>query len=118
MSEVPKGLGSVPGVLYLLPANGYNHWGAEVSNWKLRLRTDGRLRGVPPRPLYRQQEVVMEYLFERGNPRRVMHIERKTITGEHTLKALCRIKLPFNTTSNVPLGQRICKNCIKELRRS
>jgi hypothetical protein len=56
----------------------------------------------------------MRFLYERGHKRRVMHLcGYDPRTGEPTMSALCGIKLAFNTTCNLPLGQRVCKRCQK-----
>ena len=60
----------------------------------------------------------MAYLYERGKRRRVMHLEAHTIIGRGMFTALCRIPLPFNTTANVPLGRKTCKNCLRVLKES
>lgn len=52
------------------------------------------------------------YLFEAGKRRRVMHLQRFTITGQPLFEALCGISHRFNRAINVPLGRRTCKNCL------
>lgn len=56
----------------------------------------------------------MRYLYRRGHGarRRVMHLTGyDPRTGKPTMEALCGFRYPFNTTSNVPWGQRTCKRC-------
>ena len=59
----------------------------------------------------------MNYVYERGKGRRVMHIEKTDMAGNSTMKSLCGTKLPFDTTINAPfaLGKKVCKNCLKIL---
>lgn len=61
----------------------------------------------------------MRFIYERGRGRRrVMHLcGYDALTGEPSMRALCGIGHPFNTTSNVPLGRPTCKNCLREARR-
>lgn len=58
----------------------------------------------------------MRYIFECGKPRRVMHIQKFTVSGHPLMESLCGISLNFDRTINVPfgLGRSICKNCKKE----
>lgn len=57
----------------------------------------------------------MRYLYERGHKRRVMHLcGYDPRTGEPTMRALCGMRLPFNTTCNLPLGRPTCKRCLGE----
>ncbi|MBO0813614.1 MAG: hypothetical protein J2P30_00445 [Actinobacteria bacterium] len=52
------------------------------------------------------------YRFAPGARRRVMHLTGfDPMTGKPTMQALCGLRYPFNTTINVPLGQRVCKRC-------
>ena len=55
----------------------------------------------------------MNYLWEHKKPRRVMHIQRHTVTGKPLFAALCGIRLRFNRAINAPfaLGRRVCKKC-------
>ncbi len=57
----------------------------------------------------------MRYLYNRGPGarRRVMHLTPYSpITGEPTMLPACNDKrLRFDTTSNFPFGQRVCKRC-------
>lgn len=53
----------------------------------------------------------MRYIYERGKRRRVMHIATFTTIGQMLLIAQCGTPLDFDTSVNVPLGRRICKNC-------
>lgn len=56
----------------------------------------------------------MSYVFEAGkSQRRVMHLERYTVTGEQTFTALCGIAHRFNRSINVPLGRRTCRSCLR-----
>lgn len=57
----------------------------------------------------------MRYLYQAGKPRRVMHAQLFTLTGEPTFTALCGIRLAFNRSVNVPLGRALCKLCAKRL---
>ena len=57
----------------------------------------------------------LQYIYQRGHPRRVMHFTELDKFGEPTMRSLCRIGIPFDTTINVPLGQKICRNCRREL---
>ena len=60
----------------------------------------------------------MRFLYERGHPRRVMHLcGYDPLSGDPTMVPLCGIALPFNTTCNFPLGQRICKRCARQVQR-
>lgn len=56
----------------------------------------------------------MRYIYERGKPRRVMHIALTNAVGELTGDALCGIDHAFNTTINAPfgLGRKVCKACL------
>lgn len=59
----------------------------------------------------------MRYIYRRGYGarRRVMHLcgyDEKT--GEPTLRPLCRINARFDTSCNLPLGQAVCKPCMKK----
>lgn len=52
------------------------------------------------------------YRRGRGARRRVMHLcGYDPMTGKPTMVPLCGIHQPFNTTCNLPLGQRTCKRC-------
>lgn len=56
----------------------------------------------------------MTFLLKRGAPKRVAHIAiHDRLTGEPTGEALCGIERqwPCDTSSNVPWGRRVCKNC-------
>lgn len=58
----------------------------------------------------------MRYLYQRGTDprrRRVMHLcGYDPRTGEPTMEPLCgRVRLRFDTTCNVRLGQPVCKYC-------
>lgn len=53
----------------------------------------------------------MQYLYQRGKRRRVMHLQRFTVAGEQTFEALCGICLDFDTSINVPLCRRVCRRC-------
>ena len=56
----------------------------------------------------------MRFIYRRGNGarRRVMHLcGYNAATGKPTMVPLCGIKQEFNTSCNLPLGQRICKRC-------
>lgn len=55
----------------------------------------------------------MQYIWEAGKSRRVMHIQKHTIAGQPLMAALCNISHAFNRTINAPwgLGRRICINC-------
>ena len=56
----------------------------------------------------------MRYLYRRGYGarRRVMHLTLfDPRTGEPTMVPLCGINQQFDTTCNLPLGQRACKRC-------
>jgi hypothetical protein len=62
----------------------------------------------------------MRYLYKRGRGglRRVMHLcGYDPTTGQPTMQALCGSKLAFDTTCNLPLGQRRCKRCFAILNR-
>lgn len=64
--------------------------------------------------------MAVRYLFRRGSGarRRVMHIaERHPITGDPTMMPLCgRLwSQPFDTTSNVPLGGKVCVRCRRQM---
>lgn len=57
----------------------------------------------------------MRYLYQRGKRRRVMHLcGYDPRSGEPTMQPLCGIRLALDTTINVPLGRRTCKNCRRE----
>lgn len=58
----------------------------------------------------------MIYIYKRGEGirRRVFHIASHDRFGEIN-GSLCR-KTEFDTTINLPLGKKICKLCLKELR--
>lgn len=56
----------------------------------------------------------MRFLYKRGKGarRRVMHLcGFDPRTGQPTMRPLCGIALDFDTTINLPLGQRRCKRC-------
>lgn len=56
----------------------------------------------------------MRFVFRTpGANRRVMHIERHTVTGAETFQPLCDTPGPFNRTINAPwgLGRPVCKRC-------
>jgi hypothetical protein len=54
----------------------------------------------------------VRYLYQRGKPRRVMHLcGYDPRSGEPTMQPLCGIDLPLNTSINVPLGRPTCKRC-------
>jgi len=58
----------------------------------------------------------VRFLYKRGRGarRRVMHLTPfDPRTGKPTMFPLCPTRLPFDTTCNLPLGQRICKRCRK-----
>lgn len=58
----------------------------------------------------------MRYLYRRGKgaTTRVMHLcGYDPRTGEPTMMPLCGYPQRFDTTSNVPWGQRTCKRCWK-----
>lgn len=62
----------------------------------------------------------MQYLFKRGegSTKRVMHIERTTSTGEHSMQPLCgNYRVTYDTTCNLPLGRPTCKECLRALYR-
>lgn len=62
----------------------------------------------------------MRYLYRRGHGanRRVMHLcGYDPRSGEPTMTPLCGHAGPFNTTTNVPLGQPTCKRCRVEANR-
>lgn len=52
------------------------------------------------------------FLYERGKPRRVMHISKYNERGE-IVGAMCGIDLNLNTSINrsFGLGRKVCKNC-------
>jgi len=56
----------------------------------------------------------MRYIWEKGKPRRVMHIQRFDRSGQASMSALCGIDLNFNRTINAPwgLGRKVCKKCL------
>ena len=61
----------------------------------------------------------MRYLYKRGAGarRRVMHLTPfDPWTGEPTMRPLCGSSLRFDTTCNLPLGGRVCKNCLRNAR--
>lgn len=56
----------------------------------------------------------MRFLYRRGQGarRRVMHLcGYDPRTGDPTMEPLCGIRQRFDTTCNLPLGQRTCKRC-------
>lgn len=56
----------------------------------------------------------MRFLYRRGRgaKRRIMHLcGYDQWTGEPTMVALCGSHQAFDTTCNLPLGQRVCKRC-------
>lgn len=58
----------------------------------------------------------MRYLYRRGPGarRRVMHLcGYDPRTGKPTMVPLCGSTYGFDTTCNLPLGQRVCKTCRK-----
>lgn len=60
----------------------------------------------------------MRYLYRTpGAERRVMHIERMTVTGDETWRPLCNTGGAFNRSINAPfgLGRPRCKRCLAEL---
>jgi len=57
----------------------------------------------------------MRYLYRRGHGarRRVMHLTPyDPRTGQPTMSALCGSRQAFDTTCNLPLGQRVCRRCL------
>ena len=59
----------------------------------------------------------MRYIYERGKRRRVMHIARYDSLGHLLMSSFCWSPLPFDTTVNVPLGRKTCKNCLRNIER-
>ena len=59
----------------------------------------------------------MRYLWEKGKPRRVLHIQKFNNIGRGSMQTLCKIKLSFNASINAPftLGRKVCKNCLRQL---
>jgi hypothetical protein len=62
----------------------------------------------------------MRYLYQRGTGarRRVVHLcGYDPITGDPTMRPVCGRNngLSFDTTSNVPWGQPLCKRCRRAL---
>lgn len=53
------------------------------------------------------------FLYRRGKgaKRRVMHMPAYNRAGQ-IVSALCG-RMDFDTSCNLPLGQRICKDCLK-----
>ena len=58
----------------------------------------------------------MRYIWEKGKPRRVMHIEKTDKVGTPLGVAICGIPHNFNRSINAPwgLGRKVCKNCKKD----
>lgn len=63
----------------------------------------------------------MVYIYQRGKRRRRMHLQEHSKAGiglvwshDGSMVPLCRRKgLGLDTSINVPLGRRICKDCRK-----
>ena len=56
----------------------------------------------------------LNYIWQSGKKRRVMHIAKFTQTGQMLMEALCSIRLPFDRSINAPwaLGRKVCKQCL------
>lgn len=64
-----------------------------------------------------RKEPRMRYLYKRGKGarRRVLHLcGYDNRTGLPSMRPICgRVRLPFDTTSNVPFGHRVCRYCVR-----
>jgi len=59
----------------------------------------------------------MQFIWEAGKRRRVMHIARFTPDGRNTMRALCGVGHNFDRSINAPfaLGRKVCNRCLKKL---
>ena len=58
----------------------------------------------------------MNYVWETGKGRRIMHIQAHTRAGQPLWTALCGIRHRFNRSINAPwgLGRKVCQSCQNE----
>lgn len=57
----------------------------------------------------------MAYAYKRGKRSQVMHLTQYDRFGNLLDRTWCGRE--FDTTINVPLGRRLCKQCIREVER-
>lgn len=83
-----------------------------VSRKDIKCHIDGN--GKIRLNVYRRRK--MQYIYESGKDRRVMHIQRHNVSGVGLWEALCGSPIKFNRTINAPfaLGRTICKDCLRE----